>query len=94
MNQDKTDKSAGEQQWPGVLDAMVAAPDHHEVLLEKSAYGFWIPVSSRAREFRSTLIAGRVCSTFLARAILSVTTPTGKLSSILVPQRRRLIREG
>jgi quercetin dioxygenase-like cupin family protein len=34
MNQDKTDKGAGKQQWPGALDAMVTAPDHHEVLLE------------------------------------------------------------
>jgi quercetin dioxygenase-like cupin family protein len=34
MNQDETDKSAREQDWPDALDAMVAAPDHHEVLLE------------------------------------------------------------
>ena len=34
MNQDETDKSASEQEWPDSLDAMVAAPEHHEVLLE------------------------------------------------------------
>lgn len=34
MNQDDTDKSAREQEWPDSLDAMVAAPEHHEVLLE------------------------------------------------------------
>jgi quercetin dioxygenase-like cupin family protein len=34
MNQDEKDKSSGEQDWPDALDAMVAAPDHHEVLLE------------------------------------------------------------
>jgi quercetin dioxygenase-like cupin family protein len=34
MNQDETDKSSREQDWPDALDAMVAAPDHHEVLLE------------------------------------------------------------
>ncbi len=34
MNQDETDRSAPEQEWPDSLDAMVAAPDHHEVLLE------------------------------------------------------------
>jgi quercetin dioxygenase-like cupin family protein len=34
MNQDETDKSALEQDWPDALDAMVTAPDHHEILLE------------------------------------------------------------
>jgi mannose-6-phosphate isomerase-like protein (cupin superfamily) len=34
MNQDEPDKSAREQEWPDSLDAMVAAPEHHEVLLE------------------------------------------------------------
>jgi predicted metal-dependent enzyme (double-stranded beta helix superfamily) len=34
MNQDETDKTASEQEWPDSLDAMVAAPEHHEVLLE------------------------------------------------------------
>lgn len=34
MNQDETDKSSRELDWPDALDAMVAAPDHHEVLLE------------------------------------------------------------
>jgi quercetin dioxygenase-like cupin family protein len=34
MNQDETGKSAREQEWPDSLDAMVAAPEHHEVLLE------------------------------------------------------------
>src|SRR6266516_6957850 len=34
MNQNDTDKSAHEQVWPDSLDAMVAAPEHHEVLLE------------------------------------------------------------
>ena len=34
MNQDDGDKSAREQEWPASLDALVAAPDHHEVLLE------------------------------------------------------------
>jgi quercetin dioxygenase-like cupin family protein len=34
MNQHDTEKSAPEQEWPDALDAMVAAPDHHEVVLE------------------------------------------------------------
>src|SRR6267143_5889535 len=34
MNQPDTEKSAREQEWPDALDAMVAAPAHHEVLLE------------------------------------------------------------
>jgi quercetin dioxygenase-like cupin family protein len=34
MNQDGNDKSAREKDWPDALDAMVAAPEHHEVLLE------------------------------------------------------------
>ncbi len=34
MNQHDTEKSELEQEWPDALDAMVAAPDHHEVLLE------------------------------------------------------------
>jgi quercetin dioxygenase-like cupin family protein len=34
MNQDETDKSAREQDWPDALDAMVTAPDHHEILFE------------------------------------------------------------
>jgi quercetin dioxygenase-like cupin family protein len=34
MNQHDGDKSAREQEWPDSLDAMVAAPEHHEVLLE------------------------------------------------------------
>jgi hypothetical protein len=31
MNQDDVDKSAREQEWPASLDALVAAPDHHEL---------------------------------------------------------------
>jgi len=34
MNQDDIIQSAHEQEWPESLDAMVAAPEHHEVLLE------------------------------------------------------------
>jgi quercetin dioxygenase-like cupin family protein len=34
MNQDETDKSAREQDWPDALDAMVTAPDQHEMLFE------------------------------------------------------------
>jgi mannose-6-phosphate isomerase-like protein (cupin superfamily) len=34
MNQDDINQSAHEQEWPDSLDAMVAAPEHHEVLLE------------------------------------------------------------
>jgi quercetin dioxygenase-like cupin family protein len=34
MNQHDTEKSTPEQEWPDALDAMVAAPEHHEVLLE------------------------------------------------------------
>lgn len=34
MTQDDTDKAAREPEWPDALDAMVAAPEHHEVLLE------------------------------------------------------------
>jgi quercetin dioxygenase-like cupin family protein len=34
MNQDEQIRVRAKQQWPGALDAMVAAPDHHEVLLE------------------------------------------------------------
>ena len=34
MNQHDTEKSELEQEWPDALDAMVAAPDHHEVVLE------------------------------------------------------------
>jgi hypothetical protein len=34
MNCDDSNKSAREQEWPDALDAMVAAPEHHEVLLE------------------------------------------------------------
>ena len=34
MNQDETEKNTFEEAWPDSLDAMVAAPEHHEVLLE------------------------------------------------------------
>ncbi len=34
MNQDETDKTTCDQEWPDSLDALVAAPAHHEVLLE------------------------------------------------------------
>ena len=34
MNHDDKVKIAPEQEWPNSLDAMVAAPEHHEVLLE------------------------------------------------------------
>ena len=34
MNQDDINQSAHEQEWPDSLEAMVAAPEHHEVLLE------------------------------------------------------------
>jgi mannose-6-phosphate isomerase-like protein (cupin superfamily) len=34
MNHDDKTKSAHEQEWPESLDAMVAAPEHHEVLFE------------------------------------------------------------
>jgi mannose-6-phosphate isomerase-like protein (cupin superfamily) len=34
MNHDEKTESACEQEWPDSLDAMVAAPEHHEVLLE------------------------------------------------------------
>jgi hypothetical protein len=93
MNQDKTDKSAGEQQWPGVLDAMVAAPDHHEVLLE----------NERVRGLDSRIQPGERVPVHTHRwaSVLYILgtsdfiryDPDGKLSSILVRQRRRLIRE-
>jgi quercetin dioxygenase-like cupin family protein len=34
MNHDEKTKSACEQEWPDSFDAMVAAPEHHDVLLE------------------------------------------------------------
>jgi hypothetical protein len=34
MNQDEKTRNACEQEWPDSLDATVAAPEHHEVLLE------------------------------------------------------------
>src|SRR5882724_12750653 len=34
MNHDEKTKGACDREWPDSLDAMVAAPDHHEVLLE------------------------------------------------------------
>jgi hypothetical protein len=34
MNHYEKTKSACEQEWPDSLDAMVAAPEHHEILLE------------------------------------------------------------
>ena len=34
MNHDDRDKVAREEEWPDELDAMVAAPEHHEVLFE------------------------------------------------------------
>src|SRR6267143_2194134 len=34
MNQDEKTKGAFDKEWSDSLDAMVAAPEHHEVLLE------------------------------------------------------------
>jgi quercetin dioxygenase-like cupin family protein len=34
MDHDDCDKSGRKQEWPDALDAMVAAPEHHDVLLE------------------------------------------------------------
>ena len=34
MDQDDRDKVAPEEEWPDALDAMVAAPEHHEILFE------------------------------------------------------------
>jgi len=34
MNHDDNARSASEREWPDALDAMLAAPEHHEVLLE------------------------------------------------------------
>lgn len=34
MSQDNSHKSGREPEWPEALDAMVAAPEHHEILLE------------------------------------------------------------
>jgi quercetin dioxygenase-like cupin family protein len=34
MNHDEKTRSVCEQEWPDSLDAMVAAPEHHEVLFE------------------------------------------------------------
>src|SRR6266436_1188283 len=34
MNHDEMTKGACDKEWPDSLDAMIAAPDHHEVLLE------------------------------------------------------------
>ena len=34
MNQEDRNKTICDQEWPDSLDAMVAAPEHHEVLFE------------------------------------------------------------
>ena len=55
MNQHDRDKSACEQEWPDSLDAMVAAPEHHEVLLE----------NERVRVLDSRIKPGETVSGFL-----------------------------
>ena len=88
MNQNDTDKSTGEREWSDSLDAMVAAPEHHELLLENQRVrvldsrikpGEIVPVHTH--RWASVLVAQQFRARVRTRGVIKFWAPPGFYAS-------------